>query len=130
MDIVIDFDGTCVTHEFPGIGKEVGATPVLRELVDAGHRLVLFTMRCDDKKKRIALLSDAQAWFSERDIPLFGVQVNPVQKSWTLSPKAYGDIYIDDAALGCPLVYPEDGSRPYVDWKSVRQMLVEMGALE
>ena len=25
MDILIDFDGTCVTHEFPKVGKNIGA---------------------------------------------------------------------------------------------------------
>lgn len=32
MDIVIDFDGTCVTHEFPLVGKDIGAVPVLKKL--------------------------------------------------------------------------------------------------
>ena len=129
MDIVVDFDGTCVTHEYPKVGKEIGATQVLRELADAGHRLILFTMRCNDKKKKNFTLSDATQWFQERDIPLFGVQINPMQSEWTSSPKAYGDLYIDDTALGCPLVFPKDGSRPYVDWTEVREMLVKMSVI-
>jgi len=28
MEICIDFDGTCVTHEFPKVGKDIGAVPV------------------------------------------------------------------------------------------------------
>lgn len=28
--IGIDFDGTCVTHDFPRIGKDIGAQPVLK----------------------------------------------------------------------------------------------------
>ena len=36
----IDFDGTCVTHEFPNIGKDIGAVPVLRDIVAAGHKLI------------------------------------------------------------------------------------------
>jgi hypothetical protein len=110
------------------VGKEIGATPVLRELVDVGHRLILFTMRCNDKKRKNNTLNDALLWFRERDIPLFGVQTHPGQKCWTLSPKAYGDIYIDDTALGCPLLLPEEGP-PYVDWGAVRRMLVAMGVL-
>lgn len=47
MIIGIDFDGTCVTHEFPDVGKDIGATPVLKELTDKGHKLILFTMRSD-----------------------------------------------------------------------------------
>ena len=45
MIIAVDFDGTCVSHDYPYIGKEIGAAPVLRELVSAGHELILFTMR-------------------------------------------------------------------------------------
>jgi len=129
MDIVIDFDGTCVTHDFPAIGREIGATTVLRELCDAGHRLILFTIRSNDKKKNNRTLDDALEWFKERNIPLFGVQTHPEQRSWTLSPKAYGDIYIDDAALGCPLITPETDERPYVDWKTIRKMLKEKNVL-
>jgi len=128
MDIVVDFDGTCVTHQFPSIGKEIGATPVLRELVDAGHRLILFTVRSNFKKYSHSL-DDAIEWFRARDIPLYGIQTHPEQRFWTLSPKAYGDLYIDDSALGCPLVIPENNERPYVDWKAVRQLLKEGGLL-
>ncbi len=129
MDIVIDFDGTCVTLRYPEVGEEIGATPVLRELADVGHRLILFTMRADSKFRRQPYLSDAVRWFAERGIPLYGVQANPTQSQWTSSPKAFGDLYIDDSALGCPLVYPGDGSRPYVDWKRVREMLMEQEIL-
>lgn len=38
MDICIDFDGTCVTHEFPKVGKNIGAEIVLKELVGNGQR--------------------------------------------------------------------------------------------
>lgn len=129
MDIVIDFDGTCVTHEYPAIGRDIGATPVLCELVDAGHRLILFTMRSDNPKRGAWLLRDAVKWFEEREIPLYGIQSNPSQQQWTSSPKVFGDIYIDDSALGCPLVYPEDGKAPFVDWLRVREIFVRTGIL-
>ena len=45
MIIAVDFDGTCVTHEFPRVGKEIGAAEVLKELTDKGHKIILFTMR-------------------------------------------------------------------------------------
>lgn len=138
MDICIDFDGTCVTHEFPKIGQDIGAIPVLKELIDAGHKLILFTMRSDRKKKKKVgdetivveenFLTDALNWFEQNGIKLYGVQKNPTQRFWTTSPKAYGHLYIDDANLGCPLIVPEEG-RPYVDWNEVRKKLVEMGVL-
>jgi hypothetical protein len=139
MDILIDFDGTVVTHEFPKVGKDIGAVPVLKELVANGHKLILFTMRSDivnptsTSHEIIAesgkYLTAAVEWFRRNDIPLYGIQVNPTQHSWTSSPKAYGQIMIDDSALGCPLVYPQDGSRPFVDWAVVRNMLQRSGVL-
>lgn len=53
MVITVDFDGTCVTHEFPKVGHDIGAVPVLKQLVEKGHHIILRTMRCDD------LLQDA-----------------------------------------------------------------------
>lgn len=47
MIIGIDFDGTVVTHDFPKIGKDIGAVPILRKLVENGHKLILHTMRSD-----------------------------------------------------------------------------------
>ena len=37
MIIAIDFDGTCVTHDFPGIGKDIGAIPILKKLIKNGN---------------------------------------------------------------------------------------------
>lgn len=138
MDIVIDFDGTCVTHDFPRVGKDIGAEPVLKKLIKNGHRLILFTMRSDlnestyrNQGKELPAgnyLQDSVDWFRERKIELYGIQRNPSQDSWTNSPKAYGQLIIDDAALGCPLVFDDNLSeRPFVDWQAVEDMLEYMG---
>lgn len=126
LHIVIDFDGTVCAHEYPDIGFDIGAVPILKRLVEAGHKLILFTMR--DNKDERNHLDEAVQWFHERDIDLFGIQTNPTQHFWTSSPKAYGHIIIDDAALGCPLIYPENGGRPYVDWFDVDKILHNNGA--
>ena len=34
MVIGLDFDGTVVSHAFPGIGKDIGAVPILKKLVE------------------------------------------------------------------------------------------------
>ena len=117
MTIAIDFDGTVVRHEYPLVGEDCPfAEKTLKRLVKAGHRLILFTMRHDKE------LEDAVSWFAERGIPLFGINENPEQKVWTSSPKAYANLYIDDAALGCPLI--ENGvDRAYVDWLAVYNWL-------
>ena len=123
MYIVIDFDGTVVTHDYPRVGKNIGAVPVLRKLVDKKHQLILFTMRSGKE------LDQSVNWFKENDIPLFGIQTNPTQHEWTSSPKAYGQLIIDDAALGCPLMYSDLSNRPYVNWVIVEDYLVESGII-
>lgn len=128
MIICIDFDGTCVTHEFPEIGEDIGAEPVLRKLLDNGHRLVLFTMRSNSRDAG-NVLDDAVKWFWDRDLELWGVQENPEQAEWTSSPKAYGHIYIDDSALGVPLIHPGNGKRPYVNWTLVEDQLKTRGLI-
>ena len=121
--IAVDFDGTCVTHEYPYIGQDVGAVPVLKDLVEQGHNLILYTMRSGKLEK------EAVAWFKEHDIPLYAVNSNPTQKKWTKSPKVHADVYIDDGALGVPLIHSVNCARPYVDWVKVREWLVAEGFL-
>ena len=142
MIIAVDFDGTCVTHEFPEVGKDIGAVPVLKELVKKGHKIILYTMRSHPDKnnhgKTISgkiisndTLQDAINWFKKNGISLWGINENPNQKKWTSSPKIHANIYIDDAALGTPLKYDKDGalSRPYVDWDKMRILLKIKGVL-
>lgn len=117
MIIAVDFDGTCVTHDYPKVGRDIGAVPVLKELVACGSLLILWTMRSGEE------LEEAINWFKENNIPLWGIQTNPEQSGWTTSPKCYAQLYIDDAALGCPLTYSKF-ERPYVDWVDVRKLLV------
>jgi hypothetical protein len=120
--IVVDCDGTVVTHEYPKMGKDIGAVPVLKELIDNKHQLILFTMRSGKK------LDDAVNWFKENDIPLFGIQTNPSQHEWTDSPKAYGQLIIDDAAAFAPLRLDLSySSRPFIDWDKMRNELVRTG---
>lgn len=121
--ICVDFDGTCTTHDYPNIGKDIGAVPVLKRLVAEGHKLIIFTMRSD------GTLKEGVKWFEDNGIPLFGINRNPTQ-SWTNSPKAYGHLYIDDAALGCPLSFdPTKSDRPFVNWSMVESLLEQKGLL-
>ena len=138
MILNIDFDGTCVTHDFPNVGKDIGAVPVLKRLVNSGHNLILFTMRGDRFEKKDTkdesiqnvtglFLTDAINWFKDNGIPLHGIQTNPTQHNWTDSPKSYAHMMIDDTALGCPLILNQDISeRPFVDWVTVEKWLYDM----
>lgn len=118
MYIAVDFDGTCVTHEYPEIGKDIGAIPILKKLVEDGHKLILYTMRSKNE------LVHAVNWFKENDIPLYAINNNPTQKFWTQSPKIYAHLYIDDAAVGCPLINdPEISDKPFVDWTKIMDII-------
>jgi hydroxymethylpyrimidine pyrophosphatase-like HAD family hydrolase len=118
--IAVDFDGTVVKHEYPEIGKDVPhAVKVLKRLNEAGVRIIVWTMRCGEHLEK-----DAANWFEQRGIEVWAYNENPEQSSWTESRKCYAHAYIDDAAIGCPLIYPEEG-RPYVDWKKVEVLLEE-----
>lgn len=130
MIIAIDFDGTCVTHDYPRIGKDIGAVPVLKELVKHGHQLILWTMRSGHT------LDEAVEWFKQNEIPLWGINENPQQteSKWSTSPKAYAQLYIDDAALGLPLSRVLEGGvvvdRAFADWRSISSWLKIMNVIK
>ena len=90
MIIAVDFDGTCVTHEYPEIGESIGAEKVLKALVENGHQLVLCTMRGHKTHEGRDLLQEAVDWFEENGIELYGVNETPFQHTWTDSPKPFG----------------------------------------
>lgn len=117
--IALDFDGTVVTHDYPRIGKPLpNCIPTLRKLIDAGAKICLNTMRSGSE------LEEAVNYLLENNIPLYGINSNPNQSDWTSSPKVYAHIYIDDAALGCPLLNEiEFSNRPFVDWTAVDKLL-------
>ncbi len=116
--IGLDFDGTCCTHRFPAIGEDIGAVPVLLELASHGHKIALNTMRSGE------YLTEAVEWLRARGVPVHAVYHRPGQRRWTTSPKCHADLFIDDAALGCPQL-PDTS----VDWDGVRKLLVKAGVL-
>jgi hypothetical protein len=120
MIIAVDFDGTVVDYDFPNIGQNVpGAAEAMQRLQLAGHKIVLFTMRSGD------YLKDAIEWFNRNGIALHGVNKEPEQASWTSSPKAYAHVYVDDSAIGVPLIELEGFNRPVVDWPAVETLIQE-----
>lgn len=122
MYVAVDFDGTVVKHVYPQVGEEIpNCVKTLQALCDAGHKLILFTMRSDQE------LKEAVQWFFDRGLLLSGINHNPEQSAWTSSPKVYAQLYIDDASIGCPLVEYRDCSRPYADWFEIERILSERG---
>jgi len=116
MIIAIDFDGTIVEHDYPRIGKPVPlAIETMISLQQSGNQLILYTMRSGKE------LQDAVDYCKERGVEFWAVNKNPSQWKWTKSPKVYAQVYIDDAALGCPLLGQKFEVRPHVDWAEVRK---------
>lgn len=133
MIVGIDFDGTIVEHKYPKVGDPVPhALRVMRRILANEHQIILWTMRSGET------LRDATRYLEDNSIEIYGANKNPDQ-DWSTSPKAYCHIYIDDAALGCPLTLPSCElapldvyssveiipSRPYVDWLSVEKELTK-----
>lgn len=122
--IAVDFDGTIAAHAYPLIGREVpNAIRVLKRLLEQNAKLILWTMRSGPE------LQEAIIWCADRDIYFWSINNNPDQLSWTNSPKVYTQIYINDAALGCPTIFDQTTNRPMVNWRDVEAQLTRRGIL-
>ena len=97
MVIAVDFDGTIVEHKYPAIGKEIPfATACLRQLIQDGHKLILWSVREGD------LLNDAIKWCEERGVRFYAVNADldedcdDHQGTAHFSRKIKADMFIDD----------------------------------
>lgn len=121
MRIAIDFDGTIVEHKFPRIGDPVPeAIEWCRRFQALGAKLILWTMRSDNASDKF--LADAVDYCGKFGLVFDAVNEGLDDRAWTTSPKAYANVYIDDAAYGCPLIRcdrSDPNRRPYVDWSVV-----------
>ena len=57
------------------------------------------------------------------DIELYGINHNPDQDEWSNSPKAYANVYIDDAAMDVLWFF---FNRPCVIWEVVGKHIVKL----
>lgn len=98
MIIAVDFDGVIVEDKFPEIGEpDRELVALLQFAKDAGHKLILWTSRVDDRLEEavrtcteLGLEFDAINDGEPENLALYGT--NP--------RKVFADIYIDDRALG------------------------------
>jgi hypothetical protein len=125
--VAIDFDGTIVEHKFPKIGFAVpGAFDWMKKFQDAQALLILLTMRSDGREDGGNYLKDAVDFCKERGIEFWAHNNNPEQATWTASPKVYAHCYIDDAAIGCPLLRTVSDDGFMADWKKIGPMVMKM----
>ena len=94
----IDFDGTIVKEDFPGIGEPIKTVvDFIHRVQDTGHKWILITMREGE------LLKDALSFLAINGLTPDAVNDNlPERKAkWGNNPrKIYADFYIDDHNVG------------------------------
>ena len=102
MIFAIDFDGTIVEHKFPEIGALLpGAKETINALVDAGHRVIIWTCRTSqDHAGPNSSIWAVHKFLTENGIKFTTINNNVPDLSFQPSPKVYADVYIDDRNFG------------------------------
>lgn len=94
MIVAVDFDGTIVKDNYPGIGEiNVGTVNYLNNLKEIGAKLILWTCRSDKQ------LVEALEFCKEIGLEFDAVNDNlpeTVAKYGGNSRKIFADIYLDD----------------------------------
>ncbi len=110
--IAIDFDGTIVEDAYPGIGEpRIFAFETLKRLQQDGHRLILWTYRCNKR------LDEAVLFCKENDIEFYAVNKSFPEEDFNgdVSRKIMADLFIDDRNIG-----------GVFGWGEIYQMLTNM----
>lgn len=105
--ISVDFDGTIVEFDYPRIGKPLpGAFETLRDLIAAGHKLILNTCR-EDVGHNInkQYLKEAVEFCRQNGVEFVSVNENRphedyAREDWPVRRKVWAHVYIDDKNFG------------------------------
>lgn len=125
MIIAVDFDGILAetTDSFPDIGPPIyPMISFIRELIDGGHEVVLWTSRVNDA------LKSAVSWCADRGLHFSAVNSNAHSnlQEWVTDPrKIWADIYIDDHEVQFMMIAKERGHETAIarTIKTIRRML-------
>lgn len=101
MIVAVDFDGILCENRFPDIGRpNYGMVSFVRQLIDEGHEVVLWTSRTGDR------LAEAAMWCEDYGLHFCAINENAPSNLAqylavypTPSPKVYADLYLEDR---CP----------------------------
>ena len=101
MIIAVDFDGVLCENKFPDIGPpNYEVISIIRQLIDKGHEVVLWTSRNGAELKRaVHWCHDYGLHFCSVNEPAPSNEKEYADKYPTQSRKIYADIYIDDHNL-------------------------------
>lgn len=97
MTIAVDFDGTIVEDNYPGIGKpRLFAFDTLKKLQEKGHRLILWTYRHG------RALEEAVAFCKDNGVNFYAVNKSFPEEQFDdkYSRKINADLFIDDRNFG------------------------------
>ncbi len=95
--IAVDFDGTIVEDGYPGIGEpRIFAFETLKRLQEDGHRLILWTYRCNNR------LDEAVEFCKENGIEFYAVNKSFPEEEFNgdVSRKIMADLFVDDRNIG------------------------------
>lgn len=139
--LYLDFDGTVVEHNFPGIGRcNFGCMEVIKKLQDAGFEVILNTVRSEIEDKsslnRALKYLNEDAWMFVKDLshPYFALQ--PIKSTENkIHPHPFdintvlesGLLYIDDIATNIPLKPCKMIPGNMVDWDALDTIFQENG---
>ena len=132
MNIYLDFDGTVVEHDYPEIGKlNPYALEVIKKLQDAGHNIILNTMRVEFNDGTLTEAID----FINLNQVVAGINISQHTerkihpRRWDLG-NIENDIYIDDIAANIPLIKASIVNGFMVDWAKIESQLMAKGLME
>lgn len=114
--LLVDFDGTLVEHQWPAIGPMMkNADVVMKRLYSAGHTIIIWTARSDEKA-----VSEAKAWMAMKGIQYHAFNETPkhllARYGGQESRKIHADIVVEDHQVGG---LPSD-------WEDIYQVLVDV----
>lgn len=98
MIVAVDFDGVLCEDAFPRIGTpHYDVIQLVREIIDAGHEVVLWTARADGR------LTEAVEWCEDYGLRFCAVNENAPSNRARYerefpggTRKVYADVYLDD----------------------------------
>jgi|688.fasta_scaffold109638_3 hypothetical protein len=133
LTIYLDFDGTVVEHAYPELGVlNPRSFAVIRQLQNAGHRIILNTYRADlaDGSLQAALnfLND----INNELLPITEcteLKIQPPAWNWEKTLEE-GILYIDDVCYGTPMI--PNIALPFglmVDWKTLEEWFIDQGVI-
>lgn len=144
MKIFLDFDGTVVEHTYPKIGRcNFGCFEVIKKLQDAGHEIILNTMRSEFKndslEKALDLINNFHWMLIKDRSQRETFEIKPIKSTdhkiqpgcWDIErAKVLGELFIDDICTGTPLKPAVMTNGKMVDWDELDKIFEKNGLYE